>query len=917
MRALRRGALSSAVFLLSFPLFAETQVSGKILDTRTSRGAPDARVIILETKQSSHSDAEGAFSISVPSPGYYTFRILYEGKVLQQRKEVRYSGEMLLFYATPEESSTQTVTQGHGITITGYADRTRLSRFALSNEEIRRLPGAYGDSLKAIQTLPGIAPAQPIGALPSSNILPNSFLSGFGLAPPYRNSIAGNLVIRGAGSRSSNFFLDGFKIQYPFHLGDQSSVLNNDFIRNIDVYTGTYPARFGNATGGVISIEGPKEAKQRVSHINVALFLTDAYTEAPLINENGYIVAAARQSYPNYTLLHLYPDAIPPNAKYALYNDGQIKAGYRFNANHEISAIYFGSHDVIKYTKSVSDASNSTYAGSSGVAGISVPSLNTQDANSAGRPPVGLNRSFDTGGLRYISRYGTGFQNTLTAQVSRFHESFELDFRSPFTGETIFGFEELNARQEIQYKDEMILQIIKEHLIILGGVESNQNRWELSLRNFSQSKTVNPNTPGFVDTINQLVDSNRTFRALYDGDRTNYNLNSGYLEMDIDIWRLRFTPGVRAEQYSLSRSIGVGPRMGMEFNIPETKTSFMAAAGRHFGVPPSQEMISIEAGNPDLKMEQADRAAIGINQEFSGDWLLKIEGFRNIFSNIVVEDRFEYATFQPRTNRRDLAEKSADIMANPLESRNVNYSNDGTGYSQGAEIYLKKSRRPGAHGVFFWVSYTYSITKRNNHQTRMTQDETNALNTRNLNRTVLAQGNIGKNKILYYNTGEVEYYPDNDRNELYDYDRTHILNFVGSYRFNANWQIGGRWRYATSPPYTPITSADNTGGLGGILTFIPKYSNFYNSARFLPYHQLDVRLDYFMNYEWGYANIYLELINFYGRRNAEQENFNFLRPYNFGSNPATSYESTYIQTPTGGGRTLLLPLINLGMELKF
>ncbi len=912
-----RRASFFVLFLLSVsPLLAETRVSGRVIDQRTGAPSPDLRIAVLESRQTATTNTDGVFEIALPAPGTYTFRIIMETGVVQLRREVRFSGEKLEFYLTADGSVQTTQTTSEGISVVGFADRTRLSRHRLTNDEIRRLPGVYGDSLKAITTLPGVSPAPTPGVLPSVNILSTAFLSSFGVGPPYKNSTAGILVLRGAGPRSSQFFLDGFRIQYPFHLGDQSSVLNNDFIRNIDVYTGTYPVRFGNSTGGVISIEGPTEVKRRAAHINVALFLSDAYVETPFINENGYFVATARQSYPNYTLLHLYPDAVPPNAKYAVYADGQFKLGYRFNQNHEVTMIYFGAHDTIQYTKSVAESANKTYSGGSAIPGIDI-STNLNDTNSDSRPPVGTNKGFHTQGVKYLYKRGGVLQNTVYAQLSEYREDFELDFRSPLTGETIFGYQILNARHEIQYRDEFLLELVKNHVILGAGLESNHNRWELSMKNFSPSKSINPNTPSFIDTVNQLVDSNRTFRALYDGDRTKYILNAAYADLDIDIWRFRFTPGIRGESYSLSNSTGIGPRMGVEFNIPETRTSFLAGAGRHFAVPPAQEQISLEAANPNLKMEQSDHVAGGIHQEIGRNWQIKAEGYRNIFTNLVVEDRFEYATFSLRTNRRDLVEKINDIRVNPYESRNINYSSDGTGWSRGVEFFIKKTRAPGARGFFGWLSYTYSETKRNNHQTRLTQKENDALNARNLNRKVLAQGNIGRTKLLYFNTGELEAYFDNDREELYDLDRTHIASLVLNYKFNSSWQIGSRWRYATAPPYTPISSANNTGAFTGILTFIPKYSEFYNSARYLPFHQLDIRIDYFMNYEWGHANMYIEFINFYARRNAESENFNFLSPYNRANNPTINYQSTYIATPAGGGRQLLLPLVNIGMELKF
>ncbi|MCR9142487.1 MAG: TonB-dependent receptor plug domain-containing protein [bacterium] len=901
----------------------------------TDQPIPDARVVILETGVAGFTDGNGRFAFTVPAPGYYTFRVILAGaEVRQIRRQVRFSGETLALLSSapidegggPTEDASDS---GEGIAVVGLKDQTKLSRFRFSRDEIKRLPGVYGDSLKAIETLPGVSAAPPIGVLPTTNILSNSTVSGLGVGPPYANSQSGVLVIRGAGPRASQFFLDGLKVQYPFHLGDQSSVINNDYIRTVDVYTGTYPVRFGNATGGVISIEGPTKIEQGTAHINVSMFKSDVFYETPLFGGIGYFIGTARQSYPNYPLLLTYPEAIPANAQYANYTDGQFKLGFEFNNRHELAFLFFGARDILDYARSVDELANGEddgllggLGGIGGAAGGGVTGSGNSsglDSNTDGRPPVGLDRGFHTQGMNYAYSYGGVFRNRLIAQVSRFKEDFDLDFRSPLTGETIFGYEVLDFRREFQVRDEMQFEVLKKHIVLNAGLEHNDIRWELSLRNFSPQQSVNPNTPDFVEVVNDLVESNRTFRSLFDGDSTAFQLNAYYAELELAWWRFRLTPGVRSEWYSLSNSTGVGPRMGLEFQIPESDTTLLAGAGRHFNVPPGLNYISIEAGNPWLDMEEADRMAAGVEQKIGKHWLIKVEAFRNIFRNLVVEDRFVVAPFSPRTNRREQVQKPVEVLTDPLENRFLNFSNDGTGWSEGFEVYIKKTRPPRTSGWFGWISYTNSLTKRNNHQTRLTTEENQELQSRNLNRSVVAYIEQGRNVLNYYDSGELEIFYDNDREELYDLDRTHQISLVVNYKFNAEWQIGGRWRYSTNTPFTPIVGNGDTFNLPiiGRPTFLARYSDRFNSDRLHPVHQLDIRLDRFLNYGWGYANYYVELINFYARRNPESQSFDFLSPYNRGSNPATTYESTFIETPTGGGRKLLLPLINVGLELKF
>lgn len=899
--------LGAAFVLILLPqmLLARDLFRGRILEGE--QPLIDVKVVLLELKLTARSDRQGYFTMKQVPPGFYTFRIYFRNRLIQQRREVRGGETVTVFYITPQAGSSETVTRG-GIEIIGIKDRTKLSRHRLDRTEIKRLPGVYGDSLKAIGTMPGVFPVQPVGPFPGLSIARTAGV--FGGGPPYSNSINGFLVLRGGGALSNSFYLDGFKMLYPYHLGDQSSVLNNDFIRSIDIYTGTFPVRYGNATGGVIAVTGPEHVEKSEGHLNISLFQSDIFYQQPIFEQHGYVVAAARKNYPNHTMLRLYPDAVPANAKYADYYDGQFKMGLRFTPEHELIFLHFGARDIYAYTREVDKATNDRYGGAGGAGGGL--------AAVADRPPIGLDRGFQTQGLKYSFCHGSRLQNDLYIQLSRFNEEFELEVEDPFTAETIFGFDVVNSRHEFQVRDEFNLEIVPGHALLKLGAERNDYRWELSMSDIRESQTWNENTGGLLDTIDDLIENNRTFRALWDGDRTEFQLNAAFVELELEVGRWRFTPGVRGEYFSLSADTGVGPRLGVEFAIPETGTTLLLGVGRHFGLPPTLDQISIESGNPRLKMEQSDHMAAGVEQKLRGDWLIKAEIFRNIFRSLVVTDGYITEPFGLRTNKRDLVQKTQDVIENPYENDPLNFSNDGSGQSYGVELFIKRSRPHGSNGWFGWLSYTWSITKRNNHQPRMSDDELDDLRARNLNRTLLYQYHFDRNMVDYYDNGDLEIIYDNDREELYDLDRTHQISLVLNYKFNARWQLGARWRYAENVPRTPITG-DEQPQLPVISNpvFLPVYSDYYNSERLGPFHQLDVRLDYFINYSWGYANCYIELVNLYARKNPEQENFDNFYPYVRGSNPSISYESTYYESKTGEGRSVLWPMINIGMEIKF
>ena len=272
----------------------------KVIDKATNSPKPNATVVIKESGGYFTTNAKGEILFQVPGNGYYTLRIISGADVEVKRKEIYYDGQEIVVFVGEKEKG--------AIEVSGEKEKTKLSRYTLQQEEIKRLPGSQGDSLKAILTLPGVSPAIPIG-LATTAALFNTNNTG-----PYRNSDRGDIVLRGAGSRANQFYFDGFPISYPFHLGNQSSVLNNNIIKSFDVYTGAYSSRYGYATGGIINIEGKSEVKKTTTILNMNLFLTDALIETKL-GQKSYMIAAARKNYPNVVLLKLYPDGIPPNAK--------------------------------------------------------------------------------------------------------------------------------------------------------------------------------------------------------------------------------------------------------------------------------------------------------------------------------------------------------------------------------------------------------------------------------------------------------------------------------------------------------------------------------------------------------------------------------------------------------------------------
>ncbi|MBN2575802.1 MAG: TonB-dependent receptor [Deltaproteobacteria bacterium] len=100
---------------------------------------------------------------------------------------------------------------------------------------------------------------------------------------------------------------------------------------------------------------------------------------------------------------------------------------------------------------------------------------------------------------------------------------------------------------------------------------------------------------------------------------------------------------------------------------------------------------------------------------------------------------------------------------------------------------------------------------------------------------------------------------------LFDYDQTHILTALGSYKFARHFTLGARFRYVSGNPRTPVVgsvvnaSADRYEPLFGAV----------NSARNPAFHQLDIRIDKRWVFDRWILDTYLDVQNVYNYRYAE------------------------------------------------
>ncbi len=107
---------------------------------------------------------------------------------------------------------------------------------------------------------------------------------------------------------------------------------------------------------------------------------------------------------------------------------------------------------------------------------------------------------------------------------------------------------------------------------------------------------------------------------------------------------------------------------------------------------------------------------------------------------------------------------------------------------------------------------------------------------------------------------------------LFQYDQTHILTAIGSYRLGGGWEIGARFRLISGSNTTPQQYGFFDLSTG---SYIPGVTYPPFSQRNPMFHQLDVRVDKTWEGTWGKFAIYLDVYNSYNRANVEGVSYNF------------------------------------------
>ena len=327
---MKKVGLILLLFGLPLWMFAQNAaLTGKVVDAVSNEPLPFVNVLVSGTSNGTVTDETGHFEFRNLTPGFIRIEASFVGykKAISSEVEVNNSStafvEILLQKAVSELDEVTVTASPFRKTI-----ESPVSLRSIGIGEIEKSPGANRDISKIIQSFPGVQST-----------------------PAFRNDI----IIRGGGPSESRFYLDGVEVPFINHFATQGAsggpvgILNADFIREVNYYSGAFPANRGNALSGVMEfyqIDGNE--KKLNFHGTLGASEVAATLDGPIGEKTNFVVSV-RQSYLQFLFSALELPFLPT------FTDMQFKMRTRFDKKNELTLIGLGANDLFELNEDIED----------------------------------------------------------------------------------------------------------------------------------------------------------------------------------------------------------------------------------------------------------------------------------------------------------------------------------------------------------------------------------------------------------------------------------------------------------------------------------------------------------------------------------------------------------------------------------
>jgi hypothetical protein len=298
-----------------FPQQQQT-ISGYVKDASNGEALIGATISVKELSGTGTiTNVYGFYSLTLPANSY-TLQYAYLGYQFKEITLKLQSDTTITVELSNQDVELQEVIISADRPEANVQD-VKMSREELKIEKIKSLPALFGevDVLRTVQLLPGVQSA------------------GEGTT---------GLFVRGGTADQNLVLLDEATVFNPSHFLGFFSVFNPDAIKNLEIYKGGIPARYGGRLSSILDIQ-MKEGNNKKFNVSggIGTISSRLTVEGPIKKDKSSFILSGRRTYADLFLRLSDNEDINNNTLY--FYDFNAKANYQLDdKNRLFLSGYFG-----------------------------------------------------------------------------------------------------------------------------------------------------------------------------------------------------------------------------------------------------------------------------------------------------------------------------------------------------------------------------------------------------------------------------------------------------------------------------------------------------------------------------------------------------------------------------------------------
>jgi ferric enterobactin receptor len=597
--------LLSFVFLfISSSALAQFTLTGKVVEVGSNEPLPFASIIQKNSSKGTTTNADGYFTlvniasdtatIVVSYIGYNSTEIKLSNQILQQNK----------FLIELEPSvATLTAVEVKADAFQFVNVTSGISQATLSTKQIALLPSiGEVDIFRSLQLLPGVGGT---------------------------NENSSGLYVRGGTPDQNLVLLDGMTVYKVDHFFGFFSAFNANAVKDVQLYKGGFPARYGGRLSSVVDMTGKTGSFEKIrGGAGLNLLSLNAYFEMPLSKKISFLVAGRRSytdilqsnvfqniantSIQNKNATGINSNALPNTNVNSIqplfyFYDWNSKISIRPSDKDVVTLSLYNGKDFLdqsrKYTRPL-------------IPGQYDRLFNATVAEKTNWGNQGISTKWSRQWSKKI------YTNTLLAgseYFSNYDRDAVLKLEIPAQDSTIFSVrqttKENNTVRDLSARIDAEWLVSAAHKIELGASLTQSDINYKNLRN---------------DTL-LILERNQSaqYSSIYFSD--NWQVGK----------KLSLTGGIRASYYQLTDQFLYEPRFSFAYFLTD-KIKFKGAYGDYYqfvnriineNLSEGSRDFWLMADGKQVKLSGSQHYIVGFSHETNG-WLLDVEAYRKDLQNI-------------------------------------------------------------------------------------------------------------------------------------------------------------------------------------------------------------------------------------------------------------------------------------------